>query len=146
MRQERRRRVFENRVLRRIFGPKRDEVSGKRRKLHNEELSDRYSLPNIVRVVKSRRMRWAGHVARVGQGRGVHRVLVGKAEGKRPMGRPRRRWEDNIKMDLQELGGGGGDWMELAEDTDRWRALVSTVMNLRVPKTAGNFLTSCRTS
>ena len=81
-----------------------------------------------------RRMRWAGHVARMGQGRGVHRVLVGKPEGKRPLGRPRRRWEDNIKMDLQEVGGGCEDWMELAQDRDRWRALVSTVMNLRVPK------------
>ena len=104
---------------------------------HNEELSDLYSLPNIVRVVKLRRMRWAGHVARMGEGRGVHRVLVGKPEGKRPLGRPRRRWEDNIKMDLQEVGGGCGNWMELAQDSDRWRALVSTVMNLRVPKMRG---------
>ena len=96
-----------------------------------------YSLPNIVRVVKSRRMRWAGHVAHMGQGRGVHRVLVGKLEGKRPLGRPRRRWEDNINMDLQEVGGGCEDWMELAQDRDRWRALVSTVMNLRVPKMRG---------
>ena len=86
-----------------------------------------------VRVVKSRRMRWAGHVTRMGEGRGVYRVLVGKPEGKRPLGRPRRRWEDIIKMDLQEMGGGCGDWMELAQDRDRWRALVSTVMNLRVP-------------
>jgi hypothetical protein len=88
----------------RVFGPKRDEVTGEWRKLHNEELSDLYSLPSIVRVVKSRRMRWAGHVARMGEGSGVHRVLVGKPEGKRPLGRPRRRWEDNIKMDLQEVG------------------------------------------
>ena len=87
-----------------------------------------------MRVVKSRRMRWAGHVARIGQGRGVYRVLVGKPEGKRPMGRPRCRWEDNIMMDLKEVGGGCGDWMELAHVRDRWRALVSTVMNLRVPK------------
>ena len=92
-------------MLRRIFGPKRDEVTGEWRKLHNEELSDRYCLPNIVRVVKSRRMRWAGHVAHIGEGRGVHSVLVGKPEGKRPLGRRRRRWEDNIKMDLQEVGG-----------------------------------------
>ena len=99
-----------------------------------------------MRVVKSRRMRWAGHVARMGERRGVHRVLVGRPEGKRPLGRPRRRWEDNSKMDLREVGGGCEDWMELAEDRDRWRALVSTVMNLRVPKNAGNFLTSCRTS
>ena len=98
----------------------------------NEELRDLYSLPNIVRVVKSRRMRRAGHVARMGVGRGVHRVLVGKPEGKRPLGRPRRRWEDNIKMDLREVGG-CGDRMELAQDRDRWRALVNTVMNFRVP-------------
>ena len=97
--------MFENRVLRSVFGPKRDEVTGEWRKLHNEELSDLYSLPNIVRVVKSRRTRWAGHVTRKWEGRGVHRVLVGKPEGKRPSGRPRRRWEDNIKMDLQEVGG-----------------------------------------
>ena len=102
-----------------------------------EELSDLYSLPNIVRVVKSRRMSWEGHVARMGQGRGVHTVLVGRPEGKRPLGRPRRRWGDNIKMDLKEVGGGCEDWMELAQDRDRWRALVSTVMNLRVPKMRG---------
>jgi len=100
LREERRLRVFENRVLRKVFGPKRDDVTGEWRKLHNEELNDLYSLPNIVRVVKSRRMRWAGHVARMGEERGVQRVLVGKPEGKRPLGRPRRRWEDNIKMDL----------------------------------------------
>ena len=97
--------MFENRVLRRAFGPKRDEVTGKWRKLHNEELSDLYSLPNIVRVVKSR-MRSAGHMARMGEGKGVYRFLVGKPEGKRPLGRPRLRWEDTIKMDLQELRGG----------------------------------------
>ena len=113
--------------------PKRDEVTGEWRKLHNEDLSYPYSLPNIVRVVKSRRMRWARHVARMGEGRGVYRVLVGKPEGKRPLGRPRRRWEDNIEMDLQEVGWGCGDWMELAQDRDRWRVLVSTVMNFRVP-------------
>jgi len=129
--------VFENRLLRRVFGPERDEVTGEWRKLHNEELSDMYSLPNIVRVVKSRRMRWAGHVAHMGEGRGVCRVLVGKPEGKRPLGRPRCRWEDNIKMDLQAVRGGCEDWMELAQDRDRWRALVSTVMNLRVPKMRG---------
>jgi len=134
LREECRLRVFENRVLRRVFGPKRDEVTGEWRKLHNEELSDLYSLPNIMRVVKSRRMRWAGHVACMGQGRGVHRVLVGRPEEKRPLGRPRRRWGDNIKMDLQEVGGSCEEWMELAEDRDRWRALVSTVMNLRVAK------------
>ena len=101
-------------MLRRIFWPKREELTGEWRKLHNEELSDLYSLPNTVRVVKSRRMRWAGHVARMGQGRVVHRVLVGRPEGKRPLGRPRRRWEDNIKMDLQEVGRSCEDWMELA--------------------------------
>jgi hypothetical protein len=100
LREERRLRVFENRVLRRVFGPKRDEMTGEWRKLHNEELNVLYSLPNIVRVVKSRQMRWAGHMARMGEDRGVYRVLVGKREGKRPLGRPRRRWEDNIKMDL----------------------------------------------
>jgi hypothetical protein len=84
--------------------------------LHNEELNDLYSLPNIVRVVKSRRMRWAGHVARIGEERGVHRVLVGKPEGKRPLERSRLRWEDNIKMDLQQVGGCRGDWMELVQD------------------------------
>jgi len=136
LREEHRLRVFENKVLRRVFGPRRDKVTGEWRKLHNKELSDLYSLPNIVRVVKSR-MRWAGHVVRMGQGRGVYRVLVWKPEGKRPLGRPRRRWEDNIKMDLQQVGGGCGDWMELAQDRDRWRALVSTVMNLRVPKMQG---------
>ena len=133
-------------MLRRVFGPKRDEVTGEWRKLHNEELSDLYSLPNIVRVVNSRRMRWARHVMRMAEGRGVHRVLVGKPEGKRPLGRPRRRWEDNIKMDLQEVRGSCGHWKELAQDRDRWRALVGTVRNLRVPKMRGNFLSSCRTS
>jgi len=129
--------VFENRVLRRVFGPKRDEVTEEWRKLHNEELSELYSLPNIVGVVKSRRMRWEGHVARMGEGRGVHRVLVGKPEGKRSLGRPRCKWEDNINMDLQEVGGSCGDWMELAQDRDRWQALVGTVKNLRVPKMQG---------
>jgi len=98
---------------------------------------DLYSLPNIVRVVKSRQMRWAGHVAHMGEDRGVHRVLAVKPEGKRPLGRPRRRWEDNIKMDLQEVGGGRGDWMELAQDRDRWQALVVTVRNFRVPRMQG---------
>ena len=131
--EERRLRVFENGVLRRIFGPKRDEVTGEWRKLHNEELKGLYSSSNIVRVIKSRRMRWAGHVARMAEGRGVYRVLVGKPEGKRPLGRPRRRWEDNIRMDLEEVGLGYEDWIGLAQDRDRWRALVSAVRNLRVP-------------
>ena len=111
---------------------KRDGVTGEWTKLHNEELNDLYSSPNIVLVIKSRRMRWAGHVARMEEGRGVHKVLVGKPEGKRALGRPRRRWEDNIKMDLEEVGRGCGDWMGLAQDRDRWRALVSTVMNFGV--------------
>ena len=131
LREELRLRVFENRVLRRVFGPKRDEVTGVWRKLHNEELSDLYSLLNIVRVVKSRRIRWAGNVARMGEETGVHKVMVGKPEGKRPLGRTQ--WEDNIKMDLQEVGGGCGDWMELAQDRGRWRALVSMLMNFQVP-------------
>jgi len=125
--------VCESRVLRRIFGPRRDKVTGEWRKLHKEELNDLYSSPNVVRVIKSRRMRWAGHVARIVERRGLYRVLVRKSEGKRPHGRPRCRWEDNIKMDLQEVGCGCMDWMELAQDRDRWRALVSVVMNLRVP-------------
>jgi hypothetical protein len=129
--------VFENTVLRRVFWPKRDEATGEWRKLHNEELNDLYSLPNIVRVVIPRRMRWLGHVARTGEERGVHRVLVEKPEGKSPMGRPSRRWEDNIKMDLQAVGGGCGDWIELAQDRDRWRALVSTVKNFRVSSKCG---------
>jgi len=124
---------YQNRVLRRIFGPREDEVTGERRKLHNEKLNCPYCSPNIIRVIKSRRMSWAGHVASVGERRGVYRVLVGKPEGKRPPGRPRRRWEDNIKMDLQEVGCGGIDWIELAQDRDRWRALVNSVMNLWVP-------------
>jgi hypothetical protein len=133
MREERRLRVSEKRVLRKVFGTKRDEVTGEWRKLCKEELNDLYSLPNIVRVVKSRRMRWAGHVARMKEDRGVHRELLGKPEGKRPLGRPSRRWEDNIKVYLQEVGGARGDWMELAQDRERWRALVGTVSDFRVP-------------
>ena len=112
-------RVFENRVLRRVFGPEMDEVRGEWRKLQNEELNDLYTSTNIFRVIKLGRMGWARHVARIGEGRGVYRVLVGRSEGKRPLGRPRRRWEDNIKMDLQEVGCGGIDWIELAQDRDR---------------------------
>jgi hypothetical protein len=104
--------VFENRVLRRVFRPKRDEVTREWRKLHNEELNDLYSIPNIVRVIKSRRMRWAGLVVRMGVERGVHRVMVGKSEGKRPLVKPRCRWEDNMKVDV-EVGGGRGDWIDI---------------------------------
>jgi len=126
-------RVFESKVLRRIFGSRRDEVTGEWRKLHNEELNDLYCSPNNVRVIKSRRMRWAGHVARMGKRRGVYRVLMGRSEGKRPLGRSWRRWEESIKMDLQEVGCRCMDWIDLAQDRDRWRALVNAVMNLGVP-------------
>jgi hypothetical protein len=122
LREKHRLRVFENRVLRKIFGPKRDEVTRDWRKLH----------PDIIRQVKSRRMRWAGHVARMGEERKVYKVLVRKPEGKRSLGRPRRRWEDGIRMDLREIGLGGVDWIRLSHDRDRWRAVVSAVMNLRV--------------
>ena len=114
LREERKLRVFENMVLRRIFGPRRDEVTGKWRRLHNKELSDFFSSTNIVLVIKSIRMRWAGHVARMGEERGVYSVLVGKPEGRTPLGRPRRRWVDNIRMDLQEVGCGYMDWIGLA--------------------------------
>ena len=133
LREERKLRAFENMVLRRIFGPRRDEVTGEWKRLHNEELNDLYSSHNIVRVIKSRRMRWAGHVARMGEERGVYRVLVGKLEGRISLRRPRHRWADNIRMDLQEVGCVYMDWIGLAQDRDRWRTLVSAVMNLRVP-------------
>jgi hypothetical protein len=133
LREEHRLRVFENRVLRRIFGPTRDEVTGGWRKLHNEELHGLYSSPSIVRVIKARMMRWAGHVARMCEVRCAYNNLVGRPEGRRPLGRPRCRWEDSIKMDLREIGFGEVDWIHLAHDRDRWRALVNTVMNLRVP-------------
>jgi hypothetical protein len=120
-------RVFENRVLR-IFGPKRDRVTGGWRKLHNEELHNLYSSPSIIRIITSRWMRWAGHVARMGGKRNVYRLLVGKPEGKRPLGRPRRRW-----MDVLEIGLNVVDRIGLAQDRYRWRALVNSVMNLRIP-------------
>jgi hypothetical protein len=119
--------------LRRIFGPKREEVTGEWRKMHSGELHNLYSSPDTIRQIKSKRMRWAGHVACMGGGRNVYRVLVGKPEGKRPLERPRRRWEDGIKMDLRETGWGRGvEWIHLAQDRDHWRAVVSAVMNLRV--------------
>jgi hypothetical protein len=132
-REERKLKVSQNLVLRRILGPRRDEVTGEWRRLHNEELHDLYSSSNTVWVIKSRRMRWVGHVARMSEENGAYRVLVGKSEGKRPLGRPRRRWVYNIRMDLQEVGCGYVDWFGLAQDRDRWRTLVSAVMNLRVP-------------
>jgi hypothetical protein len=121
-------RVFENRVLRRIFGPKRDKVTGDWRKLHNEELHGLYSSPSITTVIKARRMRWEGHVARMGEVRGAYNILVGRLEGRRPLGRSRHRWEDNNMMDLGEIGFGDGDWIHLAQYRGRWRALVNTVM------------------
>jgi hypothetical protein len=130
--EEHRLRVSENRVLRKIFGPKREE-DGSWRKLHNDELHNTYSSSNIVRVIKSRRMRWVAHVARMGEGRVVYRVLVGRPEGKRPLGRPRRRWEDSIKMNLREIGIDEANWIRLAQDRVQWRAFVNTVINLRVP-------------
>jgi hypothetical protein len=132
LREERRLRVFENRVLRRIIGPKRDEVTGEWRKLHSEEFHNLYSLPDIIRQVKSRRRRWEGHVARMGEERKVYKVLVGKPKGKRPLGRPRRRWEYEIRMNLREIVLGCVDWIRLAQDRDWWRAVVSAVMHLRV--------------
>ena len=119
--------MFGNRVLRRIFGPKRYELTGEWRKLHNEEISDLYCSPNIVRVIKSRRMRWVGHVVRMGERRDVYRVLVGKRMGQRPLGRPRRRWENNINVVLQEVEWGTYG-IELAQDSYRWRALINAVM------------------
>ena len=116
-----------------IYGPKSDAVRGYWSKLHHEEMNDLYSSLNIVLVIKWKKIRWAGQVARMGERTGVYRILVGKPEGKRPLGKPRRRWEDNIKMDLQEVGCGGMDWIELPQDRGRWRTLVSAVMNLRVP-------------
>ncbi|KAJ4449015.1 hypothetical protein ANN_00409 [Periplaneta americana] len=131
LREEHRLRVFKNKVLRKIFVVKRDEVIEEWRKLHNTGLQVLYSSPDIIRNIKSRRLRWAGHVARMGESRNAYRVLVGRPEGKRPLGRPRRRWEDNIKMDLREVGYDDRDWINLAQDRDQWRAYVTAAMNLR---------------
>jgi hypothetical protein len=120
-------------VLSRIIGLKRDDVKRDWRKLHNEELNDLYFSPNIILVIKSRGMMWAVHVARMGERRGVYRILVGKYEGKRPLGNSGLEWEDNIKMDLQEAECGVVDWIGLAQYKERWRALVTAVMNRRVP-------------
>jgi hypothetical protein len=133
LREEHRLRVFENKALRRIFGPKREEVTGGWRKLRNEELRDLLSLPSIIRIIKSRRMRWAGHVARMGEERNAYRLLVGMPEGRRPLGKPRRGWVYNIRKDHVEVGWGDVDWIGLAQDRDKWKALVNAIMNLKVP-------------
>jgi hypothetical protein len=131
--EEHRLRVFENRVLSKIFGPKRDEVTGEWRKLHYEELRNLLSSPSIIRIIKSRRNKWAAYAARMGENRNAYKLLVGKPEGKRPLGRPRRRWVDNIRMNLGEVEWGDVDWIGLAKDRNRWRALVNLVLNLRFP-------------
>jgi hypothetical protein len=141
LREEHRLRVFENRVLRGIFGPQGDEVTGEWRRLHNVELYDLYSSPNIIRVFKSRRMRWAEHVALIGERKDAYKVFVRRPERKRQLGRPRRRRKDNIKMDLQEVEWEVMDWIAVTQDRDRWRAVVSAVMNLRGLQNGGNFLT-----
>jgi hypothetical protein len=120
-------------VLRRIFGPKRDEVTGGWRKLHNEELHNLYSSPSIIRIIKSKRMRWQGHIARMGEKRDAYGIWVGKPQGKRPLGGPRRRLVDNIEMDLRKIEYHDIDWIDVTQDKEQWRALVITVMNLRVP-------------
>ncbi|KAJ4439591.1 hypothetical protein ANN_07718 [Periplaneta americana] len=133
LREEQRLRVFKNKVRRKIFGAKRNEVTGEWRKLHNAQLHALYSSPDIIRNIKSSNLRWAGHVARMGESRNSYRVLVGRPEEKRPLGRPRRRLEDNIKMDLREVGYDGRDWINLAQDRDQWRAYVRAAVNLRTP-------------
>jgi hypothetical protein len=125
LKEEHRLRVFENRVLRRIFGPRRDDVTGGWRKLHSEELHNLYFSLSLIRMIKSRWMRWAGHVARMVQRNAYRRILVGKPEGKRPLGRPRLGWVGNIKMDLREIGWGVMDLVDMAQDRNQWRALVT---------------------
>ena len=124
--------MLKNKVLRKIFGAKNNEITGEWRKLHNAELHALYSLPNIIRSLKLKRLRWAGHVARMEQSKNAYRVSVGKSEGKRPLGRPWHRCEDSIKMDLKKVGCNPGEWIDLAEDRDQWRAYIRVVMNLRV--------------
>jgi hypothetical protein len=140
LREEHRLRVFKNKELRRKSGTKRDEVTGGWRKLHNEELHTRnlYSYPSITRMIKSWRLRWAGHVAGIGEKGSAYRMLVGKLEGKRLLGRSRRRWLDYIKMDPREIGWDNMDWTDLPQDRDQWRTLVNTVINLRVPYNSRN--------
>jgi hypothetical protein len=128
LREKRRLRVFENRVLRRMLGPERDEVTGECRKLHNEERNDLYSSTNIIRVIKSRRMGWDGHVGRMEKKRGIYRALVGKPNGKRLLGRPRSRWKDNMKLDLQDVAG-GMDWIDLGQEGDGWPDIVHEGIN-----------------
>jgi hypothetical protein len=133
LREKGRLRVSENRVMRKIFGPKKDKVTREWRKLHNEELNDLYSSPNILWVIKLRTFRRVGHVASMGEMRGVYSVLVEKPEGMRPLGRPQRRWEYNIKMDLQKVVRGSMNWTDVAQDRDRWQRLLNAVMNLQLP-------------
>jgi hypothetical protein len=140
LREEHRLRVPKNRVPRRISGPKRDEIIRGWTNLHNEELHNLYSLPNIIRMIKPRKMRWAGQVPRTGEKRNAFRVLAGKPEGIKPLGKPRHRWEDDIIIDLREIGWGGTDWIILAQDRGQWQAPVNMVMNLQVPYNVGKFL------
>jgi hypothetical protein len=140
IKEEHRLRVLKNRLLRRISGPKEDEVIRGWRKLHNQEVYNLYFLPRI-RMIKSRRIRWAGYVARMGEKRNAYRIFVGKPERKSPLGRSRYRWEDNIKMDLGEMGWDGMAWIDLAQDRFQWRALVNMVLNLQVSQN-GKFLSS----
>jgi hypothetical protein len=137
--------VFENRVLRKIFGPKSDELRACWRKLHNEELHNLCSIQNIFRMIKSRRIRLAGHVTRMGEKRNTCRILVGQPEGERPVGRQGRMWVDNIKMDLRDIGWSGGDWIDLHQDRDQCRALANTTIILRVPQNVGKFWSRCTT-